>query len=139
MQRVIIDTNVLVSAVISRSYPYFIIGVIFLDKNTEWCVSDEVVQEYQIVLRREKFSKYPDFAIKSETLLVSIETNTTVFIPDIKLDILSDPDDNRFLELAVACNANFLITGNIKHFPLGSFGDTKIITPKEYWEQYRWV
>src|SRR5580704_13281807 len=134
MQRVVIDTNVLVSAIISRSYPYFITGAILLDRNIEWCVSEEVEQEYQIVLRRKKFLKYPDFAFSAESLLVSIDTDAIMFVPEVKLEILNDPDDNKFLELAAACNADFLITGNTNDFTMSSFGRTKIVTPKEYWE-----
>jgi len=137
MRRVIIDTNVLVSAIMSRSYTYFVIGAILLDKNIEWCLSNEVVQEYQIVVRREKFFKYPDFAFRAENLLVSVDANATIYYPEIKLGILKDPDDDKFLELAVTCNADFLITGNTKDFTMSSFGQTKIVTPKEFWEEYR--
>jgi putative PIN family toxin of toxin-antitoxin system len=137
MQKVIIDTNVLVSAIISRSYPYFIVGAWLLDKNIGLCVSDEVVVEYHIVLARKKFSKYHDFALRAENLLVSIDANATFFVPAIKFNILSDPDDNKFLELATTCRADFLITGNVKDFPMGNFDDTKIVTPKEYWENHR--
>jgi uncharacterized protein len=137
MQRVVIDTNVVVSAILSRSYPYFVTGAILLDKNIEWCISDEVVQEYQIVLRRKKFFKYPDFGFYAENLLVSIEANATIYYPEIKLTILKDPDDNKFLELASTCNADFLITGNTVDFTMSSFEQTKIVTPKEYWEKYR--
>jgi uncharacterized protein len=100
-------------------------------------VSDEVVQEYQIVLRRKKFFKYPDFGFYAENLLVSIEANATIYYPEIKLTILKDPDDNKFLELASTCNADFLITGNTVDFTMSSFEQTKIVTPKEYWEKYR--
>jgi len=59
MQRLVIDTNVLVSALIQESFPYRIIFEVFPDKNKVWCISDEVFGEYDEVLNRAKFSKYP--------------------------------------------------------------------------------
>ena len=137
MRKIIIDTNVLVSSIISRSYPYYIITSVFLDKNALWCISDDVISEYQNVLRREKFSRYIDFDFRAENLLASIDTHASIFSPQIKLTILDDPDDNKFLELAATCQADFLITGNTKDFTMNSFGKTKIITPKEYWENHQ--
>jgi predicted nucleic acid-binding protein len=45
--------------------------------------------------------------------------------------VSSDPDDNIFLECADAARADFLITGNRKHFP-AFWKNTKIITPREF-------
>jgi putative PIN family toxin of toxin-antitoxin system len=136
MQRIVIDTNVLVSALIQKSYPYLIISNLFLNKNIEWCVSDEVLQEYHDVLKRNKFSKYPGFLSKAEALLATIETTAIKFIPKIKLQIISDYDDNIFLELAAESKADFLITGNTNDFTLNSYKQTKIVTPREFWEKY---
>ena len=137
MQRLIIDTNVLVSALIQESYPYLIINSVFPDDNVEWCISDEVFQEYDEVLKRVKFSKYPGFIFKAERLLAFVEKIGQKFTPQITLKIISDLSDNKFLELAAACNANFLITGNTRDFTMSIFGQTRIVTPKEYWEKYR--
>ena len=93
------------------------------------------MSEYQHVLKREKFARYPDFSFKAESLLASIDTHSVVFVTETVLDILNDPDDNKFLKLAIACNATFLITGNTRDFTMSSFGQTRIITPKEYWEE----
>jgi len=48
MQRLVIDTNVLVSSLIQESYPHLIINTLFRDKNEEWCMSDEIFREYAI-------------------------------------------------------------------------------------------
>jgi hypothetical protein len=57
-----------------------------------------------------------------------------MFTPKIKLNIISDPDDNKFLELAEICNADFLIMGNTKYFQMSSFEQTKIMAPKRILE-----
>ena len=73
MRKVIIDTNVLVSALIQRSYPYFILYNYVLENLIELCISDEIFEEYLEVLNRPKFSKYPDFMNKAEFVLAQIE------------------------------------------------------------------
>ena len=137
MQRLIIDTNVLVAALIQKSYPYFIMNYIPAGKNIKWCISDEIQNEYSEVLRRCKFLKYRDFSVNAENLLVSIEEVTDKYATAIKLSIIKDSSDNKFLELAATCKADFLITGNTNDFTMSSFGRTKIVTPKEYWENCR--
>jgi predicted nucleic acid-binding protein len=47
---------------------------------------------------------------------------------------LPDPDDQPFLEVALAARAEFLVTGNKKHFPQGDYGGVKIRAPGEFLE-----
>jgi len=137
MQKLVIDTNVLVSALIRESYPHRIVFDIFPDKNIIWCISDEVFGEYDSVLNRTKFSKYSGFTIKAERLLAFVEAIAAKFTPQITLKVIKDLSDNKFLELASTCEADFLITGNTLDFTMSTYGQTKIVTPKEYWEKYR--
>lgn len=137
MQKIIIDTNVLVSALIQKSYPYFVVSGVFLDRNIEWCISEEVLKEYHNVLKRDKFSKYPGFTSRAENVLASIEEIATFFIPKTRLALINDPEDNRFIELAEESNADFIITGNTADFTFNSYKETKIVSPKEYWEHFR--
>lgn len=67
---------------------------------------------------------------------VVIDTN--VFVSGlIQLTIISDKDDNKLLELAEESTADFLITGNTNDFTLKKYKQTRIVTPKEYWENYK--
>ena len=53
--------------------------------------------------------------------------------PRIPVTILSrDPADNKFLECALESQADYLITGNTRHFPLKMFHGTRIITPRDF-------
>ena len=54
----------------------------------------------------------------------------------IAFKILNDADDDKFLELAFSSNADFLITGNTKHFPFGKFQNTEIISPANYYKKH---
>ena len=62
----------------------------------------------------------------------------SVFItPSIVVNKIKDESDNRFLELASATGADYLITGNKLHFTFSKFNNTLIISPREYWEVYK--
>ena len=137
MQRIVIDINVIISSLIQRSYPYTIVNELFIDDKIEMCVSEELMAEYYEVLRREKFARFPDFFSRAEALLVEIETKATMFRPQIRLKLIADADDNMVLELADACIADFVITGNTTDFIFPTYKATKIVTPKEYWENHK--
>ena len=132
--RLILDTNVLVSANIQRSYPYFIVDRVFAEPHLELCISDKLLAEYVDVLNREKFAKFPDFHARAQTLLSDIETHGVRFIPTVKVELIGDEPDNRLLELAEACRADYLVTGNTNDFTMLEYKGTKIISPKIFFE-----
>jgi putative PIN family toxin of toxin-antitoxin system len=137
MQKIVIDTNVIVSALIQRSYPNRIIDNLFLENKFQLFVSDALLEEYYEVLARPKFSRFPDFFARAESLLVDIENKAKKVVPKIRLKLISDLDDNMILELADECSADFIITGNTNDFTFSTYKRTKIVTPKEYWEDYQ--
>ena len=137
MQIVVIDTNVIISSLIQRNYPYLIMYDFFLEGKFLLCVSDELLTEYYEVLARPKFSKFQDFYIKAELMLANIEAKSRKFKPTIKLDLISDKSDNMILELADECEANYIVTGNSTDFTFSTYKQTKIVTPKEFWELYK--
>jgi predicted nucleic acid-binding protein len=57
--------------------------------------------------------------------------------PRITLDLISDKNDNKILELADECGADFIITGNTNDFTFPLYKQTKVVTPKDYWENYK--
>ena len=125
------------SSIIQLGYSNLIIKELFIGQKIQLCVSDELMTEYYEVLLRPKFSKFQDFFVRAEILLAEIESKSTKFIPTIKLQLISDLDDNMILELADECSADFLITGNTTDFTVPNYKQTKIVTPKEYWENHR--
>ena len=137
MQKVIIDTNVLVSAFITRSFPYQILYRLFLGNKIKLCVSDDLMREYYEVINRPKFARYTDFLINAESLLADIKIRAIDYQPKMRLNIIADINDSRLLELADESDANFLITGNTNDFTFKQYKQTKIVTPKEYWESYQ--
>jgi putative PIN family toxin of toxin-antitoxin system len=126
--RVVVDTNVIVSALINPyGVPAYILGLI-LEEKIELCYDSRNLIEYEQVLKREKFG-FSDIEVKSLIDFLK-ETGNTVIA--VKCDITTkDPGDLPFLEVASISNADFLITGNISHFPKKT-GSTKVVTPSEF-------
>ncbi len=136
MQKIVIDTNVIVSALIQRNYPYLIVNNFITECKYQLCISDDLIKEYKDVLNRKKFSKYKEFAENAKILITYIELKSVKYIPQKKLNIINDIDDNKLLELVEECNADFLITGNTNDFTMKTYKRTRIVTPKEYWETH---
>jgi putative PIN family toxin of toxin-antitoxin system len=132
--RLILDTNVLVSANIQKGYPYLIVDRVFADPDLELCFSAELFTEYVDVLNREKFAKFPDFYSRVQTLLSDIQTLGVQFTITQKVDLIKDDPDNRLLELAETCEAHYLVTGNVNDFTMTEYKTTKIVSPKEFFE-----
>ena len=137
MQRLIIDTNVIVSSLIQRNYPYRIIFDLFIEDKIYLCISPLLMAEYYDVLKRPKFAQFPEFTVKANIVLANIEIKAVNFQPRITLNLISDKDDNKILELADVCEADFIITGNINDFTLPRYKQTSIVTPRDYWENHR--
>lgn len=132
--RLILDTNVLVSALIQRNYPYFIVDHVLADSNLQLCISDKLFAEYVDVLNREKFSRFPDFHARAQSLLADLESRSLKFEPTQRINIITDDADNRLLELAETCHADYIVTGNTNDFTMSEYKKTRIVSPKEFFE-----
>jgi uncharacterized protein len=128
MIRVVIDTNIFVSALLQpHGLPARVLVLALAGGNIQLCVSADIYAEYEEVICRPRFmrgeSEIADAlrAIREQGLWVK---------PSEKVRACSDPDDDIFLECAQAAQAHFLVTGNLKHFP-SSWADTKIVTARQ--------
>ena len=129
MLKVVIDTNVLVSALLKPdSVPELILSLI-LEGEMVLCLSEPIATEYEEVLKREKFKKLDRQKVKA--LLSRLKSQARWVSPTVRLQAAKrDPEDNKFLECAE--EADFFITGNIKHFPPRKFKGTIILRPAEF-------
>ncbi len=135
--RVVIDTNVLISALIGQySFPYKILYELALSGEIIPCLSSVMLQEYNSVSQREKFQHFPAFTERAPALIAAIQELSFWIEPAITIEKISDLPDNRLLELAVAANATCIITGNTKHFNFKTYQDVHIFTPAEFWEYW---
>ncbi len=128
--RLVVDTNVVVSAALKdTSFPRTAL-LIAIARPARLYVSQSILDEYSDVLAR------PAIGIRKveRVLLLQLIRNRSFLVsPYRRLDLTGDPDDNKFVECADAARADYLITGNCKHFPRFWKG-TKIITPREFIE-----
>jgi uncharacterized protein len=136
MQKLILDTNIIVSALISNSIPTKILYELVLTQKVKTCLTEEIFMEYIEVLNRGKFTKYITFKSKADIVLNKLREISTYYETNRKIEILSDTSDNKFLELAAVSSADYLITGNTLDFQISEFEYTRILTPREYWNLF---
>tara|TARA_R110002049_G_scaffold306093_1_gene503977 strand:+ start:523 stop:933 length:411 start_codon:yes stop_codon:yes gene_type:complete len=136
MQKIILDTNVIVSSLIQKNYPYLILDHC-IEGNAIICLSNPILQEYIEVLGRPKFARFADFKTNADFLIARISEMSEIHEPINKLKIIKDEPDNRLLELADISKADFIITGNTNDFTMEMYKETRIVTPKEFWEEYK--
>lgn len=134
-RKIIIDTNVFISAIIGQySYPYKIFSDLIATGEFQIYISESLVEEYKGVSQREKFKKYPEFTEKAAGLISSIKKLGVMINPTRKIERIKDTPDNHLLEIAVEANAYCIVTGNTKDFDFDEFEGIKIFTPKEFYE-----
>lgn len=126
--RVVIDTNILISAVLKpQGLEAGIVQRILTGELTAF-VTPQIREEYEEVFARRKFAAIRE---ASRNLLDALEARSHLTAPtpvDIPLD---DPDDRIFLECAHAATADFLITGNLRHYP-PVFGATRVVNARAF-------
>jgi putative PIN family toxin of toxin-antitoxin system len=130
--RIIIDTNVLVSALLSwESTPGRAVQLI-LDENL-MLLSGPVLAEIETVLGRRKFSKILSLKTRQEFLKSLRLVGEFVLIAS-HIQLCRDPRDDKFLELAVDGNADVIVTGDDDLLALDPFGRVRVLTPKQFLE-----
>ena len=129
MIRVVLDTNILISAVLSpKGPPAQVFLMTLLDPDTQLCVSGDIYAEYEEVIRRPRLNR-SDSEIQGT--LRTIREKGFWVKPTEKVRACSDPDDDIFLECAQAAVAHYLVTGNVKDFPT-KWADTQILTARQF-------
>lgn len=126
---VVIDTNVLVSAMLSPHAPPAQIVRLALQGELGLFHDSRILAEYREVPSRRRF----DFDAEDvHAMLEGIEwIGETVFARPLSL-VLPDPDDLPFLEVAVAAGADALVTGNIHHYrPVKGRHEVRVLAPRE--------
>ena len=126
--RLVIDTNVLVSAAIKPAGLQRTVLLLAITKPARLYMSQTIFAEYSEVLAR------PELRIRKglrHQLLQLIRNHGHFVAPTRRLEVTHDPNDNIFLECADVARADYLVTGNVKHFPR-FWKKTKIITTREF-------
>lgn len=127
--KVVVDTNILVSAVLRDRDPELVIQFVVDHPEFEWVASQPILTEYKEVLNRRKLRLTQEvkdnwFNLLDETLTL-VEVGTPVDFP-------IDPDDAMFLACAITVDADFLITGDTGLFQGENLLNTVIITVAKF-------
>ena len=123
--RIVLDTNVLISGVLNpHGAPGLILNAV-LNKAVTLLLDDRILFEYREVLLRPKF-RFPIDYIQS--LLEFLEYESTYIIAGPSSALVPDSDDIPFYEVAISGRADYLVTGNDKHFP----PEQLIVSPREF-------
>ena len=125
--KIVLDTNVLVSGLLSpHGAPATVLRSVVAG-SASICFDERILAEYRSVLARSKFGFDAD---QVAVLLEFLEaTGQPVVAPPLALS-LPDPSDEAFVEVAIASAADFLVTGNLKHFPAPNLRGVRAIAPR---------
>jgi putative PIN family toxin of toxin-antitoxin system len=132
--RIVVDTNVLVSGLLSPFGPPGEIVRMVSAGALTLCTDARILSEYGEVLRRPKFGfAEDDLATLLESFRAQTYSVSSVPLPRA----LPDPGDEPFLEVALAGGASCLVTGNRVHFPAERCLDVPVLSPAELVETWR--
>ena len=123
-RRMVLDTNVIVSALLSPSGSPAKVYSLFINGEHELLYSDSILVEYQDVLSRTHLAIDADDASK---VIDGIRNHGVCISPEPGTVTLIDEDDRVFYDIAKSSGA-YLVTGNLRHYPKESF----IVSPREY-------
>jgi putative PIN family toxin of toxin-antitoxin system len=135
--KIVLDTKVLVAGLLSPFGPCAQIVRMVSAGDLILCLDARILSEYDEVLRRPKFRFRVD---RVAALLDYFEHSGTIVSASPLSDLLPDPGDQPFLEVALAVPAVCLVTGNHAHFPRSSCHSMKVFSPSEFltfWRKQR--
>ena len=108
---VVIDTNCLLASIPPQS-PYYWLYEAFKNERFDWAVSNEILTEYEEIIT----NKYSGTTATLVLKLLSVAPNVVFAEPFFKWQLIeADPDDNKFADLTISTNADYIVT-NDNHF-----------------------
>ena len=126
--RLVLDTNVVIAAALKPQGLQRTVLLLALSKPARMYITVDILSDYRNVLSR------PELAIRKglrRQLLQLIRNRAHFVSPLRRLSATTDPDDNLFLECADTARADYLVTGNQRHFPT-FWKSTKVISSREF-------
>jgi putative PIN family toxin of toxin-antitoxin system len=126
--RLVLDTNIVVSAALKPDGLQRTVLILALTKPATLYVTQAILTEYRDVLQRPRL----DIPKGRRRQLLQLIANRARSVRPARIpQVTTDPDDNMFLECADAARADYLVTGNPRHFPK-FWKKTKVITSREF-------
>ena len=127
MIRIVLDTNVVISAILKSTGPEARIIDLVAAGTLQPCISAAILSEYLRVAARPFLRAHENRARQVLSLLAQVSENVS---PGRRVHASPDEDDNRFLECAEEGHADFLVTGDRRHFP-PAWAGTRVVSSRE--------
>lgn len=130
---IVLDTNVIVSGILRPYGKSATILRLVVSGLLVPAYDQRILAEYRDVLNRPRFNFSEESVVN---FLAQIEGEGMLISSKPLSFSLPDPDDESFLEIALASKAVAIISGNKRHFPKKFSGKTKILSPAEFFEVF---
>lgn len=130
--RIVIDTNVVISGTFFGGNPRKVLEAVVDGKIAAFATAD-IVAEYQEIVDEMILRKQGRLR---RDVLAPFEAALHLVQPDCSLDVCRDPDDDKFLECAVASHALYIVSGDKDLLDLGAFDNVDIVTAAEFCRRY---
>jgi putative PIN family toxin of toxin-antitoxin system len=127
--RVVIDTNVLVSAALKDRDPEAVIMFVAERDDVEWIVSPEIMAEYRDVLSRPKFDLPEDLL---NNWFAMLDRLTVTWAVDLEVEFPRDRKDAKFLSCAITAGADYFITGDQDFHEASKLLSTTILSVSQF-------
>lgn len=130
--RVVVDTGVLIAALITTGTPPASLYAAWRKKRFELVTSEWQLAEFRRASRYERLQRYLKPS-QAGTLLKGLRREATVLTDLPVIDRSPDPDDNPVLAMAIASKADFLVSGDKRDLlALGSVSGTRILSARQF-------
>ena len=126
--RIVVDTNVIASAIFFGGKPYQLLHYI-MEGRVVVVASKEIVDEYEEIVLRLK-QKYP--RINSKIPLQELLSKFEIIRVSSDIQASRDPDDNKFISCAVDGKCLYIVSGDDDLLSVGNYGDVEILTVAEF-------
>ena len=130
--KIVIDTNVLISAVFFGGLPRKVIYLV-IEENIAAYTNEEIVTEYEKTALNMAFKKKGHI---NQELFNRFMNKIEVVDAVTVVDICRDPDDNKFIACAVDAKAIYIVSGDKDLLTVKNYNEIEIVTAKEFFERY---
>lgn len=134
MLLIVLDTNVLVSSLLSAKGPPGKILDLIMSNHIQVAYDDRILGEYEEVLTRQELRLSQSKVI---TTIDHIELSGKLMEPEpLTTEGYTDPDDIMFAEVFITSNADALVTGNLRHYKPLPDRNAVVLSPTQFLEKY---
>lgn len=126
--RIVVDTNVIASAVFFGGKPYQLLRYI-MEGRVDVVASKEIVDEYEEIVLRLK-QKYP--SISTRIPIHDLLARFVIIRVSSDIHVSRDPDDDKFISCAVDGKCIYIVSGDSDLLSIGNYGDIEILTVADF-------